>query len=261
MLEADSFSPTTGADAYPMPSSWAVAAPTLPGATSGRESAHEPAGRYGEGRKSRLPAILIALAVHGLLGAALTSLGYQVVRTREESLVAINLSPPAPPPDTSKPAPPESQTLQTSVQPAPVTVPAPLPRPMVATIPVAAVQVPVAAVAEPPAQVSAPPPAPPSPPAIVSADALGTRMISGSPPRYPVESRRKKEQGTVELTLVLGLDGKVESISVAGSSGFARLDQSALEAVRRWRWAPTLRDGVPVKVRGTVEIPFILSNM
>lgn len=86
-------------------------------------------------------------------------------------------------------------------------------------------------------------------------------MISGGPPRYPVESRRRKEQGTVELNLVLGLDGKVETISVAHSSGFARLDQAALDAVRRWRWAPTLRDGSPVKVRGTVEIPFVLSNV
>lgn len=225
------------------------------------EPAHERAGRYGEGRQARLPAVLVVLAVHVLLGSALMGLGYQAVKTRRDSLVAINLAPPPPPPSPSTPAPPESRTLQTSVQPAPVTIPSTVPPPIVATIPTSAPQVPVMAIAAVPAPVASAPPAPPSSPTTVTSDVLGTRMISGAPPRYPVESRRRKEQGTVELALVLGLDGKVETISVAHSSGFARLDQAALDAVRRWRWAPTLRDGSPVKVRGTVEIPFVLSNV
>lgn len=259
MLEAQSFSSTTSAGACALPA--ALAEPVRSDGPAAAELAHVPAGRYGEGRQSRLPAILIAIAVHALLATALAGLGYRVVKTREDSLVAINLAPPPPPPSPSKPVPPESQTLQTSVEPAAVTVPAPVPRPVIAMVPTSAPPVPVMAIAAPPAPVSAPAPAPPSPSATVTSDALGTRMISGAPPRYPVESRRKKEQGTVELALVLGLDGRVETISIASSSGFARLDQAALEAVRRWRWAPTLRDGTPVKVRGTVEIPFILSNM
>ncbi|MFN3475847.1 MAG: energy transducer TonB [Blastomonas sp.] len=258
MLEADSFSSMTPSGPCSMPLGWAEPLAAQSRTTS--DTSYVSAGRYGEGRKARMPAILIAIAVHVLVGAALASMGYHVVRHRAESLVAVNLASP-PPPDPSKPAPPESQTLQTSVQPATVTIASPIPRPVIAMVPTSSPQVPVAAIAAPPAPVASPPPAPPSAPSMVAADALGTRMISGSPPRYPVESRRKKEQGTVELALVLGLDGRVETISVAGSSGFARLDQAALDAVRRWRWAPTLRDGVPVKVRGTVEIPFVLSNV
>jgi periplasmic protein TonB len=49
-------------------------------------------------------------------------------------------------------------------------------------------------------------------------------------------------------------------VSVARSSGFDRLDKAALDAVRRWRWSPTLRDGAPVSVRGTVDIPFVLQG-
>lgn len=259
MLEAQSFSSTTSAGACALPASWAEPArSTVP---LKAEPAYVPSGRYGEGRQSRLPAILIAIAVHALLAMALAGLGYRVVKTREDSLIAVNLAPPPPPPSPSKPAPPESQTLQTSIQPAPVTVPAPVPRPVIAMVPTSAPPVPVMAIAAPPAPVAAPPPAPAASPSTVTSDALGTRMISGQPPRYPVESRRKKEQGTVELALVLGLDGRVESIAVAQSSGFARLDKAALDAVRRWRWAPTVRDGAPVKVRGTVEIPFVLSNV
>ena len=89
---------------------------------------------------------------------------------------------------------------------------------------------------------------------------LGARMVSGKPPRYPLESRRKKEQGTVLLSLILGTDGAVEQISVSRSSGFSRLDDAALQAVRRWRWEPVIRDGAAVKVKGLVEIPFVLQS-
>ncbi|MBJ7378314.1 energy transducer TonB, partial [Sphingobium sp.] len=45
---------------------------------------------------------------------------------------------------------------------------------------------------------------------------------------------------------------------VSQSSGFARLDDAARDAVKGWRWKPTIRGGQPVRVRGVVEIPFIL---
>lgn len=85
-------------------------------------------------------------------------------------------------------------------------------------------------------------------------------MIAGRPPRYPLESRRKREQGTVLLMLTLALDGSVESVAISRSSGFARLDDAALDAVRRWRWNPVIQDGEPVRVRGVVEIPFLLKG-
>jgi len=113
----------------------------------------------------------------------------------------------------------------------------------------------------PPAPVAAPaPPAPPAPPSVIQSSDLGTRMISGRPPRYPVESRRSDEQGTVVLALTVGTDGGVASIAIQRSSGFARLDEAARSAVRTWRWAPIVRNGVAVMVRGVVEIPFVLQR-
>src|SRR3546814_7287866 len=67
---------------------------------------------------------------------------------------------------------------------------------------------------------------------VVQGGDLGAQMIAGKPPRYPVESRRKREQGTVVLALTLGLDGAVESLSIARSSGFPRLDNAARDALR-----------------------------
>lgn len=224
------------------------------------QAAHSSAGRYGEGGRSRWPAIVLAIGIHLALAPALLSLGYQAVQRQDARLTTVNLSAPPPPPEAPAAEPEaEAQPLQTEVRPAPVIPPAPIPRPVIATVPTAVPQVPLAADAAP-RPVSAPAPTPPAPPSTVTSDALGTRMISGKPPAYPVESRRRKEQGTVELSLILGTDGRVETISVTRSSGFDRLDDAALSAVRRWRWAPMLRDGSPVKVRGIVEIPFVLTS-
>lgn len=85
-------------------------------------------------------------------------------------------------------------------------------------------------------------------------------MIAAEPPRYPLESRRKREQGVVVLQVTLDTSGAVADISVARSCGYDRLDQAALKAVKRWRWSPTRRGGQDVIVRGLVEIPFELQG-
>lgn len=132
------------------------------------------------------------------------------------------------------------------------------------TTPVQIVQVPVITTAPIPAVVHAAPPPPPVPAAPaapmgpVSVSDLGAKMISMVPPSYPVECRRRKEQGTVFLTVVLATDGTVAEVHIARSSGSERLDKAALQAVRKWRWSPTIRNGAPVMVQGTVDIPFIL---
>lgn len=87
---------------------------------------------------------------------------------------------------------------------------------------------------------------------------ISARMISATAPSYPLESRRAREQGTVVLSVVLGTDGRVATLSITRSSGFGRLDRAALNAVRRWRWAPLIRNGSPASVQGLVTIPFVL---
>jgi len=122
-------------------------------------------------------------------------------------------------------------------------------------------------------EAAAQPPAPPAPvaPAPVAAAPkapagpaevgdLGARILSFTPPSYPLESRRNMEEGTVTLGLLVGTDGRVAEISVANSSGFPRLDKAALEAVRKWRWTPMMRGGEAVMLRGFLKIPFGLKK-
>lgn len=224
-----------------LPSSPAVAGPTV-------------ASRYGARSRPNLTAIGAILAIHALAIGALIQVRQHVHRAEEAKLTVVNLTPPpppaaeAPPPPPSKPevvAPPP--IVQTPVAPAHVVQTTPDPTPVPTPAPVAV------AVPGPPAPV-----APPAPPSIVQGGDLGAQMVAGKPPRYPVESRRKHEQGTVVLSLIVGLDGAVESINVAQSSGSARLDNAARDAVKGWRWKPILRSGQPVRVKGVVEIPFIL---
>jgi len=104
------------------------------------------------------------------------------------------------------------------------------------------------------------PAARPAPGGPEKAGDLSAKMTSARPPRYPVDSRRAREEGTVVLSVLLAIDGRVSDIAVARSSGFPRLDRAALDAVRDWRWSPMMREGTPVMVRGMVTIPFILQR-
>lgn len=165
--------------------------------------------------------------------------------------------PPAPPPPADMP--------EVVVETPPVVIPPPViqienrPPTITAVVmenppPPPPVQTPAVVAEGPPA------PAPARAPVAVSGGDLSASMIEAIPPRYPYESRRLKEQGTVVLDVLLGTDGRVSSIGVRTSSGHPRLDKAALEAVRRWRWSPTVREGQPVPVRGLVEIPFTLTH-
>lgn len=213
--------------------------------------------RYGSNSRPNIPAILLILAIHVVALAAIIQVRSHVLRAQETKLTVVNLSPPPPPPASETPPPPPS-TPQVVAPPPVVQTPA-LPVPVQTTPLPMAVPVPVAP-ASAPSAVPAPASAPSAPPSMVQGGDLGTQMVSGKPPRYPIESRRKREQGTVVLSLVLGVDGAVDSLAVAQSSGFNRLDNAARDAVKGWRWRPTIRDGQPVRVKGVVEIPFVLRS-
>ncbi|WP_176590120.1 energy transducer TonB [Sphingobium sp. EM0848] len=208
--------------------------------------------RYGMRRGVNVPMVVLLLLVHIILIAALMQARHYVRHVREVRLSVVNLMPPPPPPAAEVPPPPSQPKVV-----APPLVQVPTPMQAVATTPdIAPVPAAIAPVPAPAPVVASF--APPAPPGILEGGELGTQMVAGRPPRYPVESRRKREQGTVVLTLTLGVGGTVESLAVTRSSGFSRLDKAAGDAVRSWRWKPTIRDGQPVRVKGIVEIPFVL---
>jgi protein TonB len=62
-------------------------------------------------------------------------------------------------------------------------------------------------------------------------------------PHYPYSARRRGIEGTVMLKVLVTAQGLVEVVQVERSAGHADLDQSAMEAVRRWRFQPARRRG------------------
>jgi TonB family protein len=73
-------------------------------------------------------------------------------------------------------------------------------------------------------------------------------------PVYPPESIRRHEVGTVEFDVLVNADGSIGSVKMAKDSGYTRLNQSALAALRSARFAPATADGKPVAV--WIRIPF-----
>ena len=66
---------------------------------------------------------------------------------------------------------------------------------------------------------------------------IQSREKFGNPrPPYPLASRRMGEQGAVDLQLCLSHQGHIESVVVMKSSGYGRLDQSALETIKTWKF-------------------------
>jgi len=85
--------------------------------------------------------------------------------------------------------------------------------------------------------------------------------LSNPKPVYPAMSRRLGEAGRVVIHALIGADGRVHEARIQRSSGFARLDQVALETARdRWRYVPGTRNGVPEDMWFDVPIDFVLNQ-
>jgi len=76
-------------------------------------------------------------------------------------------------------------------------------------------------------------------------------------PEYSEKARKKKINGTVVLSLTVGVDGKPRDIKVERRLGYG-LDEKAIDAVSRWRFEPALRDGEPFEKQIDVEVSFRL---
>lgn len=79
-------------------------------------------------------------------------------------------------------------------------------------------------------------------------------------PTYPRSARRLGETGKVLLRIELDESGRLVASDVARSSGFARLDEAALAAVKTWRCEPALRDGQPLRIVSLESFEFALDN-
>lgn len=105
------------------------------------------------------------------------------------------------------------------------------------------------------------PPAPPQAPrqpVPVGGVIRAPQKIRDVAPRYPALAQSGGIEGLVILQAVIAEDGSVLDVRVL--KGKPLLDQAAADAVRQWRFTPTLLNGQPVPVVMTVTVSFTLNR-
>jgi protein TonB len=147
----------------------------------------------------------------------------------------------------------------TTIKPHPQTLPHPVqvvqPKPVVISTQTAPIDV--------PATQTTPVDTTPPPTQTLSTEPVETSLIrlAAPAPMYPRDALRDGITGTVELELLVGVDGSVLKVRVLHSSGNHQLDAAAQDQVlRTWRFQPALVNGVPVQALGHVPIVFSLDG-
>jgi TonB family protein len=100
---------------------------------------------------------------------------------------------------------------------------------------------------------SAPPAQTPSPKAVTPAEA-DNHLVERIAPTVPPLAKMARVGGKVDLRIVISPSGVVSEVKVI--NGHPLLVQSAIEAVRKWKYKPFIEDGKPIAVVTDVELEF-----
>lgn len=111
-----------------------------------------------------------------------------------------------------------------------------------------------------------PPPPPPTPPhkssvprtVRMGGDVIAAHGLFLPPPPYPPLAKIAHIQGTVVLEAIIGIDGTINDLKVV--KGQPMLARAALDAVKAWRYQPTLLNGEPVEVLTEIDVNFKLDE-
>lgn len=225
--------------------------------------------------------LLFSLLVHAVVLCALVTLPLLFFRAlHEEELLAFLYSPPPPPTQPPAPAPPVHRAAAPSfiahanLEIAPTQIPAGISPPedvpeefglerlitndgfsakereeaagVIASLLPKEIHKPIV-----------PPPPPPRRERVRIATLQESKLIFKPDPVYPEIARRARVSGTVVLDVQIDEEGNVFDIRVL--SGHPLLNAAAVEAVRRWKYSPTVLNGEPVPVVATVTVIFRLN--
>ncbi len=206
-----------------------------------------------EARRRRL-VIASMIVVHGVavLGLLNASRLRDVVVEAQPIFLAVVDAPVPVAPTQALPPPPILKAPPPPLLQAPLIAPepSPSPSPLVAQ----------AVVPPPPAPVAETPPSP-APAAPVAPRTLPASAVQFLVPPAPVYSRvsfKMRESGRAVVRVFIDATGTPRNVQLVTSTGFARLDDSALTAVRNARFKPYLENGVAVEGWASVPIDFEL---
>ena len=211
-------------------------------------------------RQLRVVVLVTALLLHvaGLWALTQMEAGRRLLDEMKPILVSVIES--APPSPKRPPPEPKPRREPPPPQPRPVFAPPPIlaAEPVVtAPAPVYEVPAPKATPVAPVPTAAAPAPASPAP---VVPPSFSAAYRNNPPPGYPTASRRFGEQGRVVLRVLVNAQGDTEKLEIGQTSGYARLDQAAFDAVQRWKFVPAKRGDAAVSAWVLVPITFKLGD-
>jgi protein TonB len=94
----------------------------------------------------------------------------------------------------------------------------------------------------------------------ITPPAFNAAYLQNPAPRYPLMARRRGEQGTVTLRVLVTRDGIPARVSVERTSGSGHLDSAALETVKTWRFTPARAGSEPIEAWVLVPVVFRLEG-
>ena len=218
----------------------------------------------GQGRHFiSLPGLMFVLVLHA---AIFYFLWQQRLIPAPDQMVTLFAELITPPLSVPKPAPAPAPVKQ---QPAKKPETQPKPERLVTKAPVTQKQevaeplppapAPVTEPAKQPVITAAPPTPMPTEPIKLSSE-LSVSCPKLTPPEYPAISRRMGEEGKLVLRVELDEAGRIDTAKIISSSGYERLDNAALTAVKNWQCNPSLRNGQPVRAVALQPFNFVLQG-
>lgn len=223
--------------------------------------AHLSATRFNTGAPhARIPGILIAVALHaGVIALILRAQPMPPAHAAEQTIM-VSLITPAKVMPIAAPEPPK-------LQPKPKPIAKPRPKPETPRLLSTQSPAPTPFVAPPPPEPqpkpvkTAPAPAPaPVQEAPIVPPRLDASYLRNPSPVYPRPSRDMGEQGRVMLRVLVSATGAAEKVEIDKSSGYERLDRSALDAVKKWKFVPAQQGNTAIAQWYRVPIQFSLES-
>jgi protein TonB len=92
----------------------------------------------------------------------------------------------------------------------------------------------------------------------VGGNVQAAALVRKVDPVYPPIAKTAHVSGTVVLHAIIGKDGSVQNLEYVSGPGL--LMKSAMDAIKQWRYKPTMLNGEPVEVDTTISVVFSLGG-
>jgi TonB family protein len=94
----------------------------------------------------------------------------------------------------------------------------------------------------------------------VGGNVAAANLITKVAPVYPADMKAQRLEGTVLLQAVISKEGVPQSLNVQNADVNRAFVDAAIDAVKQWRYRPTLLNGEPVEVITTITVNFTLAQ-